>query len=484
MQFVNSYLDLGEVFYQRTFPVPVESPALFLWNSPLADELLIPQPLQNDVSALARIFSGNEPLAGSEPVALAYAGHQFGNFVPQLGDGRAHLLGEVLDKTGGRFDIQLKGSGPTHFSRGGDGRCALGPAIREYIMSEAMAALGVPTSRCLAVVTTGEDVYRDIVLSGAVVTRVASSHLRVGSFEYFSAQENSEALQNLLDYSIERHYPAINNQEGNRIVLFLEHVFEKQIKLIVEWMRVGFIHGVMNTDNTTISGDTIDYGPCAMMGHYDPQTVFSSIDRYGRYAYGNQPNIAKWNMGQLAQSLMLLVKPDDSKTIESVRSLYAGFAEKFERAYTKMLSQKFGLDSSHPDTVKFMHEFLEHMKLSQMDFTQTFDKLTRSLEAEEPVLELKTELKGFYDSWRDKITNQKNEPEDIYKRMRQANPVVIPRNHHIEAVLKTCQDTGSPDSALKILKVLKSPYKEIPGTSDYQDTPIDKDRSHQTFCGT
>jgi len=313
MMFSNSYTQLGETFFQKIKPTPVSDPALFLWNDELAETLPVAKHLSADFEEMANVFSGNKILSGSEPIALAYAGHQFGNFVAQLGDGRAHLLGEVIDTKGVRKDIQLKGSGPTTFSRNGDGRCALGPAIREFIMGESMHALGVTTSRSLAVTTTGEQVYRETIQPGAVVTRIASSHLRVGTFEYFAARDNYQAVETLSDYAIERHYPDLNEAGNQRFELLLSSVIEKQIQLIVEWLRVGFIHGVMNTDNTTIAGETIDYGPCAMLGIYDPKTVFSSIDRQGRYAFGNQPTIAQWNMARFAETLLPLVSSDEKK---------------------------------------------------------------------------------------------------------------------------------------------------------------------------
>ena len=329
MNFSNSYASLDEIFYERTRPIPVKNPQLFLWNSDLAEQLMIPNDLKRDPVALAQAFSGNSSMPGSDPVATVYAGHQFGSFVYQLGDGRAHLLGEVLDQSGQRWDIQLKGSGRTSFSRGGDGRCALGPAVREFIMSEAMNALGVPTTRCLAVVTTGEPVFRETPLPGAVVTRVASSHLRIGTFQFFAARGDHQALKILCNYTINRHYPELQKEGQNPYVSLIDKVIEKQIQLVVEWMRVGFIHGVMNTDNTSLSGETIDYGPCAMMGIYDPKTVYSSIDMMGRYAFGNQPDILHWNLARFAECLLPLINADENKAVEQVRPLIATFSRPF-----------------------------------------------------------------------------------------------------------------------------------------------------------
>lgn len=481
MQFSNSYVGLGEGFYQRIEPTQVATPKLFLWNRSLANRLGVPEHLQQDRSALANFFSGNSIFPGSESIALAYAGHQFGHFSPQLGDGRAHLLGEVLDETGQRLDIQLKGSGPTYFSRGGDGRCALGPAVREYIMSEAMAALGVPTSRCLAVVTTGEQVDRQTRLPGAVVTRIAASHIRVGTFEYFAAQGNHEALKKLCDYAINRHYPDINDAQGNRYALLIEKVIEHQIELVLQWMRVGFIHGVMNTDNTTISGETIDYGPCAMMGDYDPNTVFSSIDHGRRYAFGNQSNIALWNMARFAQCLMLLI---DEQATEQIQSLIDGFTASFQKAYLNMMAGKFGFYLMQPKDEPLVIAFLDHMQSAQLDYTITFDRLTKAVTCDQVAKEMKDELKEHFVDWQQRIGAQDATPETIQERMRQCNPVVIPRNHHLEAVIQACETTGTAALAHQFIEVLQHPYEQLPQTSQYQNPAADKDRYYQTFCGT
>ncbi|MDX8396631.1 MAG: YdiU family protein, partial [Mariprofundaceae bacterium] len=331
MKLSNSYQSLGESFYKESSPTSFENPQLFLWNESLANDLMIANTLQADSGALAAYFSGQRLIDGSKPIAMAYAGHQFGHFVPQLGDGRAHLLGDISDKQGKRWDIQLKGSGQTPFSRGGDGRCALGPALREFIMSEAMHALGVPTTRCLAIVTTGETVFRNQDEPGAVVTRVASSHIRVGTFQYFAAKNDVESLQRLCDYTIECHFPELMKQDGDKPTLLLQSVIQKQITLLVEWMRVGFIHGVMNTDNTHLGGETIDYGPCAMMGKYDPATVFSSIDKMGRYAFGNQSKMMQWNMARFAECLLPLVDSDQDKAVNLLLPIIEGISSQFEQ---------------------------------------------------------------------------------------------------------------------------------------------------------
>ncbi len=484
MNFSNSYASLDEIFYERTQPIPVKSPQLFLWNSDLAEQLMIPNDLKHDPVALAQAFSGNSTMPGSDPVATVYAGHQFGSFVYQLGDGRAHLLGEVLDQYGQRWDIQLKGSGRTSFSRGGDGRCALGPAVREFIMSEAMNALGVPTTRCLAVVTTGEPVFRETPLPGAVVTRVASSHLRIGTFQYFAARGDREALKTLCNYTINRHYPELQNEGQNPYLSLLDKFIEKQIQLVVEWMRVGFIHGVMNTDNTSLSGETIDYGPCAMMGIYDPKTVYSSIDMMGRYAFGNQPDILHWNLARFAECLLPLIDADGNKAVDQVRPYIAEFPGRFEKKYMKMMAKKLGLTSYRQEDQKLIVSVLNRLKDQRLDYTVTFDLLTRSLSSESAASQMQNELGECFDLWQKRFSEQPSVTQNAKELMRQHNPVVIPRNHHVEKVIKACEQTGKARSAEMFLEVLRSPYKEIEQTSGYQDPPSDGDRDYKTFCGT
>lgn len=485
MKFDNSYIRLGEAFYQRISPSTVTDPELFLWNKALADSLSISPAEQQSPNLLANYFSGNQLPAGADPIALAYAGHQFGHFNPQLGDGRAHLLGEIIDKQGQRLDIQLKGSGPTRFSRQGDGRCALGPAIREYIMSEAMHALGVPTTRSLAVVTSGEMVYRDPPQPGAIVTRVASSHLRVGTFQYFAAQQDIASLSALTNYAIERHFPEAKQHPTNKVVGFLELVIEQQIKLVVEWLRVGFIHGVMNTDNCAISGETIDFGPCAMLGIYDPATVYSSIDRQGRYAFANQPTIAQWNMARLAEALLPLIDPDQDKALQQAEPLIQAFSAQFEQAYFAMLAGKIGLN--HTENIQqtdkdLIQALLNQMRNKQMDYTHTFDRLTCSLDDNDLASALNSELGDWYQQWQ---TRLQHEDINLSKAiMRQHNPRVIPRNHHIEAVLAECIETGNNQAADAMLAVLRDPYSLTEHTHQYQDLPKDADRYYRTFCGT
>jgi len=484
MKLSNAYASLGEAFYQASNPASFKSPKLCLWNQGLADELNISQALQTDLEALAAYFSGQRLFEGSKPVATAYAGHQFAHFVPQLGDGRAHLLGDVIDTSGKLREIQLKGSGQTPFSRGGDGRCGLGPAVREFIMSEAMYALAVPTTRCLAVVTTGESVFRERVAAGAVVTRVASSHIRVGTFQYFAARDDVVSLQRLCDYTMQCHYPALLQIDGNKAVLLLEAVIKKQIELVVAWMRVGFIHGVMNTDNTQLAGETIDFGPCAMMGSYHPATVFSSIDKMGRYAFANQANMMQWNMARFAESLLPLVDADQDKAVQQLLPLIKAFSADFEKAYMTMMAKKFGLLSQHEENKVFIHAFLKYMQENKLDYTQTFAALTNVLLDELAEREFIHKFGSLFDDWKQLINQQGLTILETHKLMLKHNPVVIPRNHHVEAVLQHCETTGDFSAVESFLKVLRSPYEVLPETHVYQDAASDGDEHYQTFCGT
>lgn len=487
LTFSNSYSELGDAFYQRVLPTPAPKPELLLWNSALANSLQLDEALTNDPALQAQIFSGNQLPKGADSMALAYSGHQFGQLNPQLGDGRAHLLGEVLDDHQRRFDIQLKGSGPTPFSRRGDGRCALGPAIREYIMSEAMYCLRVPTSRCLAVVATGEPVYRDGVKPGAVVARVAASHIRVGTFQYFAIREDLDSLAALLDYTVQRHYPEINTggeNAENKALQFLRAAIDKQITLVVEWMRVGFIHGVMNTDNIAISGETIDFGPCAMLGSYHPNTVYSSIDTQGRYAFGNQPNIVLWNMTRLAECLLPLIDSDQQQAIAQVEPVLQQFSAKFESAYFTMLASKLGLTNLAQSDSGFILELLQTLQNQQLDYTQTFVQLTESLDKPTLAKQLSTQLGTVYNTWRNHLGSAESDIHAAKTLMKANNPLVIPRNHHIERVLEACETSGNAQAAEDMLEVLRSPYDEIDQTKEYQDLPVDGDRGYRTFCGT
>ena len=489
MQFSNTYAQLGPDFFQRILPTPVTSPSLLLWNADLAKQLNLPDDLLNNSDQQARIFSGNEMLEGSDSMALVYSGHQFGQLNPQLGDGRAHLLGELVDSSGVNLDIQLKGSGPTPYSRNGDGRCALGPALREFIMSEAMFYLGVSTTRCLAVVATGEQVYRETIKPGAVVTRVATSHIRVGTFVYFAAHRQFVPLAALLDYSVNRHYSEINAQlesgeVSNKAQAFLEAVMSQQIRLVVEWMRVGFIHGVMNTDNCAISGETIDFGPCAMMGAYDPKTVFSSIDTQGRYAFSNQPGIVLWNLSRLAESLLSLIDEDQKTAVTLAEQVLEQFTERYDTAYKAMMLAKLGLSVDVVIANDFIHTLLQSMQAQQLDYTQTFIDLQYSLTDDKLAVKLRKQLGAWYTQWRDMVGQEVDELEATKRIMQKYNPLVIPRNHHVEEVLAQCEKTGDVTTILEFLAVLRSPYSVLSNTAKYQGMAEHYDVNYQTFCGT
>jgi uncharacterized protein YdiU (UPF0061 family) len=484
MDFSHTYISIGPEFFEPAVPTPVRNPHLLLWNEILAGELGIPATLGADRAARAAVFSGNQMPPSAKPAALAYAGHQFGNFVPRLGDGRAQLLGELLTSSGARVDIQLKGSGPSKFSRGGDGRCAIGPALREYIMSEAMAALGVPTTRCLAVVSTGETVWRQEALPGAVVTRVAASHIRVGTFEYFAARGDRAALEKLVTYVIGRHYPDLDPADPARATRLLSAVMERHIALVSEWMRVGFIHGVMNTDNTAISGETIDFGPCAMMNAYDQETVFSSIDAHGRYCFGNQPGIAQWNMAKFAESLLTMWPEDEKKSqADAFSDVIARFPDLFRRRWSAMMAAKLGFNDLQADDQPLVSELPRIMSEHRLDYTQTFYALTRSRLG--GTAGLPEVLTPWLTEWESRLAGQGTPSPDVHALMQQNNPVVIARNHHMEEILAACTESGEPAAAEAFLKVLRSPYREIPETAGFQDAPtVEADRCYQTFCGT
>ena len=469
MKLVPRYTDVAENFALEDFPASVASPQLLLWNESLAKEFNI-----NVAAGLrASTFSGNEKQA-IPAVALGYSGHQFGHFSPRLGDGRAHLLGAISDDENQLWDIQLKGSGATPYSRGGDGRCALGPAIREYVMSEAMHALGVKTTRCLAVVGSGETVYRNPPQAGAIVTRVATSHIRVGSFQYLATQGDVEGLKNLADLAIERHYPEITDTGSQRYLAFLGAVIKNQVKLVVSWMRVGFIHGVMNTDNTLVSGETIDYGPCAMMNSFDFDTVFSSIDKQGRYAFGNQPNIANWNCARLAESLIPLISDDDEQAVLLMTPFINSFAEQFNAEFTAMWAQKLGLTESSDSSGELIAELLTLLKDNQLDYTNTFDALTESLKGEKSVPESLIEWRAKWVSLTD---------DNSYEVMRAANPRVIPRNHVIEEIIAQYNATGSSELLQRFIKIASNPYSNSEELSEFCSPPTN-DNDYQTFCGT
>ena len=490
--FQNTYAALPASFFARVAPTPVTSPRLIKLNRPLALQLgLDPDRLESPEGA--EILAGKQLPDGADPIAMAYAGHQFGHFVPQLGDGRAILLGEVIDADGVRRDIQLKGSGPTPFSRRGDGRAALGPVLREYIVSEAMATLGIPTTRSLAAVLTGESVRRETALPGAVLTRVASSHIRVGTFQYFAARRDTEGVGQLADHVIARHYPDIANHERPYLAL-LSAVIARQADLVARWLLVGFIHGVMNTDNSSISGETIDYGPCAFMDHYDPKQVFSSIDEMGRYAYANQPRIAQWNLTRLAECLLPLISDDQDQAVTEAQAAIGEFAEIFDTAYQAGLRRKLGLFTARDDDRILAQDLLDAMARNQADFTLVFRRLSDAALGPDHDGEIRQLFAdpAAYDEWaarwRQRLGEEPQDPmQDSRARrtaMRAVNPAFIPRNHRVEAVIEAAVNRDDFAPFEELLAVLSKPYEDQPVLSAYAEPPEPHERVLQTFCGT
>jgi len=468
--FDNSFARLPERFYARLAPTPVAAPRLLKLNRPLAVQLgLDPDALASPQGV--EILAGNRIAEGADPIALAYAGHQFGNFVPQLGDGRAVLLGEVVDRDGLRRDIQLKGSGPTPFSRRGDGRAALGPVLREYLISEAMFALGIPTTRSLAAVLTGEHIARETFLPGAVLTRVASSHIRVGTFQFFAARGDTEALKLLADHVIARHYPDAGSYRG-----LFERVIQRQAELVAKWLLVGFVHGVMNTDNVSIAGETIDYGPCAFMDAYHPETVFSSIDQYGRYAYGKQPQIAGWNLARLGEAMMPLFDEDQDKALAEANDALQTYGEHFGKAYVAGLRRKLGLFTAQEDDTQLAQAFLEILADNGADHTLAFRKLADG------------EMLVPDEEWAARYRKRLElEPQDAATRraaMQAVNPAYIPRNHRVEAALTAAIDKQDFGPFEELLTVLAKPFEARAEFAAYEAPPGDGSGPYRTFCGT
>jgi uncharacterized protein YdiU (UPF0061 family) len=466
--FDNSYARLPAHFYQRVKPTPVSAASLIEVNRDLAEELGI------DAEALtAAMLSGNDIPAGAEPLAMAYAGHQFGHFVPQLGDGRAILLGEVVDRQGRRRDIQLKGAGMTAFSRRGDGRAALGPVLREYLVSEAMTALGIPATRALAAVTTGETVYRDMPQPGAILTRVAASHIRVGTFQYFAARHDIEAIRALADYAIARHYEDAAQAE-NPYRAFFDAVIAAQASLIARWMLIGFIHGVMNTDNCAISGETIDFGPCAFMDEFDPDKVFSSIDQNGRYAYSNQARIARWNLTRLAECLLPLFSQGEEEAVAMAEASLERFEELFEKAYLTGLRGKLGLMTEQEGDLDLARGFLQAMAESGADFTLSWRRLCDG----------QFDNEEWLSRWRARLAVEAGDPAERQASMRRHNPAVIPRNHRIEAVIRAAVDRNDFAPFHEMQAALADPFSDRPEFASYEQPPQPAERVLQTFCGT
>lgn len=476
----NSYTGLPELLFTTINVNPVSEPKLVILNGPLATTLgLDSKALESrqGVEALA----GNRILEGGIPLAQAYAGHQFGHF-NMLGDGRALLLGEHIKPSGELVDIQLKGSGRTPYSRGGDGRAGLGPMLREYIISEAMYALGIPTTRSLSVVTTGEDIMRETVQPGAVMTRIAASHLRVGTFQFAAKWGTREDLKALADYAIERHYPILMDEE-NRYLLLLQKVIERQAALIAKWQLVGFIHGVMNTDNMTISGETIDYGPCAFMDTYDTKTVFSSIDTHGRYAYENQPNIAAWNLARLAESLLPLIHEDQDEAVKLAQEAMAAYPEKYETEWLTGMGNKLGIFNIEEEDLPLVDNLLELMEKYGADYTNTFRLMTLG-SLEETVLFGKKDFDEWHEKWQARLEKQDVSIVFIQQLMQKSNPSVIPRNHRVEEALEAAVNNQDYSVLKSLLKVISSPYDYSSDNMDYTSLPPDTSRPYKTFCGT
>ena len=479
-KFDNSFAELASVLYQKQRPENVKNPSLLLLNNELTKTLgLNPEILEKEG---AEFLSGNSIYATSEPIAQAYAGHQFGGF-NILGDGRAILLGEHITPENKRVDIQLKGSGKTAYSRSGDGRAALGPMLREYIISEAMYALGIPTTRSLAVVKTGEIVYRDDAYPGAVLTRVASSHIRVGTFQFAAAIQNHQVLAELADYTINRHFPKITTAE-NKYAQLLEKVIDLQASLISKWMHVGFIHGVMNTDNMSICGETIDYGPCAFMNSYDPATVFSSIDKSGRYAFGNQAPIAHWNLYRFAETLLPLIHSDEGQAIVVAENLLEQFPTKFLEHWLAGMRRKLGLFNTEPDDLKLVEDLLMYMQKNKADYTNTFRSLGKDAIKEAGIYH-DAGFKNWMLEWEARLSRQIETFAQSIDLMDQTNPAIIPRNHLVEEALKKAIDQDNLQPLEKLLAAISKPYRPTEDYTEFMQAPeVGFDTSYKTFCGT
>ena len=487
--FDNTFARELEGLYVPWQPAPAPRPALLKLNRALAEELGLDADAL-DTSAGAAIFAGNTLPRGATPIAQAYAGHQFGGYSPQLGDGRALLLGEVIDKHGRRRDIAFKGSGRTPFSRGGDGKAALGPVLREYLIGEAMHALGVPTTRALAAAATGESVLRESgPLPGAVLTRVAASHIRVGTFQFVAARRDSEGVRRLADYVIERHYPNLAGQPARHLGL-LRAVCEAQAALIARWMNLGFIHGVMNTDNMTLSGETIDYGPCAFMDHYDPATVFSSIDTGGRYAYANQPPIARWNLARLAETLLPLIDEDTQRAIQEATEVIDEFPQRYQQHWLAGMRAKLGLTTEQPQDLALASDFLAALDGQGVDFTLAFRRLGDAAEYDQAfslqaLAADAAALNRWIERWRARLAQEPLPAADRTRAMRAVNPLYIPRNHKVEEALAAAVEHGDQAPFEQLLSVLERPFEERAGLAAYAEpAPAEQAAGYRTFCGT
>ncbi|TMV46237.1 YdiU family protein [Paenibacillus mesophilus] len=478
--FDNSYARLPQLFYSKLNPTPVRSPELIILNDSLAESLgLNVQALKSEDGA--KVLAGNRIPEGALPLAQAYAGHQFGHFT-MLGDGRALLLGEQINPRGERFDIQLKGAGKTPFSRRGDGRAVIGPMLREYIISEAMHALGIPTTRSLAVAGTGEPVIRETEQPGAILTRVAASHLRIGTFQFVSKWGSAQDLATLADYTLQRHFPEIGADE-NRYLHLLQEVIKRQAELIAKWQLVGFIHGVMNTDNMALSGETIDYGPCAFMDAYDPATVFSSIDVQGRYAYGNQPYIAAWNLARFAETLLPLLNDDEAQAVKMAEDAISNFSELYHHNWLAGMRAKLGMFDEEPEDETLIEDLLGMMQKHRADYTNTFRALTFD-KPEETALYGTSDFTQWLEKWRARLDRQEQPKASSHQLMRSSNPAWIPRNHRVEEALEAAEEQGDYSVMEKLLQVLSSPFEHSPEHAEYCTAPAPSTRPYRTFCGT
>jgi uncharacterized protein YdiU (UPF0061 family) len=478
--FDNSYARLPKTFFTRQNLNPVDSPTLIKLNVPFAESLGFNVDMLKSENGTA-ILAGNLIPEGAEPLAQAYAGHQFGHFT-MLGDGRAILLGEQITPQGGRVDIQLKGSGRTPYSRGGDGRAALGPMLREYIISEAINALGIPTTRSLAVVTTGESVFRETELAGAILARVAASHIRVGTFQFVANWCTVEELRILADYTINRHYPKVEESE-NRYLALLKEVIKRQASLVSKWQLVGFIHGVMNTDNMAINGETIDYGPCAFMDTYDPATVFSSIDRQGRYAYGNQPYIAGWNLARFAETLLPLLDENEENAVKLAQDAISGYSDLYQSYWLAGMRAKLGIFNEEEEDRSLIEELLNLMQKYQADYTNTFRALTLD-KFEETILVGTPGFIKWHEKWHARLGRQQETKESSQQLMQKSNPAVIPRNHRVEAALEAAVERDDFSVMEKLLDILSAPHAYVPEQDEYTSLPEPSSRPYRTFCGT
>ncbi|MGI6685321.1 MAG: protein adenylyltransferase SelO [Bacillota bacterium] len=480
--FDNSYARLPELFFSQLNPTPVPAPRLVILNTSLAADLGLNQEMLKKDDSIA-MFAGNYIPEGAFPLAQAYAGHQFGYFT-MLGDGRAILLGEQITPQGERFDIQLKGSGRTPYSRGGDGRAVLGPMLREYIISEAMHALGIPTTRSLAVVTTGESVLRESMLPGAILTRVASSHIRVGTFQYAANWGTLDDLRALADYTLKRHFPDIPAPSSENPYLFLlQEVSKRQAALIAKWQLVGFIHGVMNTDNMALSGETIDYGPCAFMDTYDPKTVFSSIDKGGRYAYGKQPLIGAWNLARFAETLLPLLHDNEEQAVKMAEDVISDYKKLYHGHWLKGMRAKIGLFSEEKEDESLIEDLLSMMEKYQADYTNTFRALTFD-RTEDTVLFGTPEFTPWYEQWQSRLNRQTDARESSWQLMKSANPALIPRNHRVEEALDAAVHQGDLSVMERFLHALSKPYAHSPEQEEYTVPPAPSACPYRTFCGT